>query len=185
MPVPAPTQVTINRAPVLTLWAAVVAERLGFDPDEAVTLGRALAGLNAQSKGRRLGLFEPAPPGEAKRGKARVPAGEEMRVELMGRSIPAVRTPQGVRARDRDRPADPASARRYLEGKFKEALPAARKAMEELAGSLSPEELAERGFALYEAFRPQVPRGARGWGAAGVLDLEAIRSLAKPRRAWR
>ena len=24
--------VTINRAPVLTLWAAVVAERLGFEP---------------------------------------------------------------------------------------------------------------------------------------------------------
>ena len=28
----------INRAPVLTLWAAVVAERLGFRRDEALTL---------------------------------------------------------------------------------------------------------------------------------------------------
>jgi len=37
----------INRAPVLTLWAAVVAERLGFSRDEALTLGRAVAGLNA------------------------------------------------------------------------------------------------------------------------------------------
>jgi hypothetical protein len=27
----ATTTVTINRAPVLTLWGAVVAERLGFD----------------------------------------------------------------------------------------------------------------------------------------------------------
>lgn len=42
--------VTINRAPVLTLWAAVVAERLGFDHDEALTLGKAVAGLTAQSK---------------------------------------------------------------------------------------------------------------------------------------
>ena len=33
----------INRAPVLTLWAAVVAERLGFRRDEALTLGRAVA----------------------------------------------------------------------------------------------------------------------------------------------
>src|SRR5271157_1263915 len=32
--------VTVNRAPVLTLWAAVVAERLGFTWDEALTLGR-------------------------------------------------------------------------------------------------------------------------------------------------
>ncbi len=31
--------IKINRAPVLTLWAAVVAERLGFRRDEALTLG--------------------------------------------------------------------------------------------------------------------------------------------------
>ena len=47
--------VTINRAPVLTLWAAVVAEELGFDADTALTLGKAVAGLNAQTKGRSLG----------------------------------------------------------------------------------------------------------------------------------
>lgn len=50
----------INRAPVMTLWAAIVAERLGFDHDEALTLGRAVAGLNAQSKGTKLGIFEPS-----------------------------------------------------------------------------------------------------------------------------
>jgi hypothetical protein len=32
--------IRINRAPVLTLWAAVVAERLGFDRDEALSRGR-------------------------------------------------------------------------------------------------------------------------------------------------
>jgi len=48
-----------NRAPVLTLWAAVVAEVLGFEHDEALTLGRAGAGLNAYSKGVSLGLFQP------------------------------------------------------------------------------------------------------------------------------
>ena len=51
--------VTINRAPVLTLWAAVVAKRLGFAWPEALSLGKALAGLDAQSKGRRLGIFKP------------------------------------------------------------------------------------------------------------------------------
>ena len=50
--------IRINRAPVLTLWAAVVAERLGFDRDEALSLGRAVA-RNAQSRGRRLGVFRP------------------------------------------------------------------------------------------------------------------------------
>ena len=47
----------INRAPVLTLLAAVVARRLGFDED--LTLGKAVAELNAQAKGRRLGIFKP------------------------------------------------------------------------------------------------------------------------------
>ena len=51
-------EININRAPVMTLWAAVVAERLGFDWEEALTLGKAVAGLNAQSKGRRLGIVE-------------------------------------------------------------------------------------------------------------------------------
>src|SRR5438270_3006546 len=51
--------ISINRAPVLTLWAAVVAQRLGFEEDEALTLGKAVAGLNAQAKGRRLGIFKP------------------------------------------------------------------------------------------------------------------------------
>ncbi|MCX5919051.1 MAG: hypothetical protein NTX30_20540 [Deltaproteobacteria bacterium] len=41
----------INRAPVLTLWAAVVGEVLGFEHDEALTLGREVAGMNAHSKG--------------------------------------------------------------------------------------------------------------------------------------
>ena len=52
---------SINRAPVLTLWAAVVAERLGFERDEALTLGKAVAGLTAQSKGQRLGIFARSP----------------------------------------------------------------------------------------------------------------------------
>jgi len=51
----------VNRAPVLTLWAAVVAEVLGFEHDEVLTLGRAVAGVNAYSKGVSLGLFQPTP----------------------------------------------------------------------------------------------------------------------------
>jgi hypothetical protein len=50
------SSVVINRGPVLTLSAAVVAEMLGFDYDEALTLGRAGARLNAYSKGVALGL---------------------------------------------------------------------------------------------------------------------------------
>ena len=45
----------------MTLWAAVVAEVLGFEHDEAPTLGRALVRLNAYSKRVSLGLFQLTP----------------------------------------------------------------------------------------------------------------------------
>lgn len=58
-----PGQITINRAPVLTLWAAVVAERAGYDPEAALTLGKCVAGLNAQSKANSTwSLSAPSPP---------------------------------------------------------------------------------------------------------------------------
>jgi hypothetical protein len=54
--IPNVLNILINRAPVLTLWAATVAERMGFKREEALSLGKAVAGLTAQSKGRRLGI---------------------------------------------------------------------------------------------------------------------------------
>jgi hypothetical protein len=63
--------IKVNRAPVLTLWGAVVAERLGFTHDETLTLGRAVAGLNARSKGVSLGLIHPAWLAGADQGHAR------------------------------------------------------------------------------------------------------------------
>ena len=35
--------VKINRAPVLTLWVAVVAQKQGYSWDEALTFGRSVA----------------------------------------------------------------------------------------------------------------------------------------------
>jgi hypothetical protein len=107
--------ISINRAPVLTLWAAVVAERLGFNEDEALSLGKALAGLNAQAKGRRLGIFKPH---EQKPHKAREKAhGEQFAVDLLGRPVPASSTQAGVRAMKGEQAIHPASRRRPLPGK--------------------------------------------------------------------
>src|SRR5215831_9483413 len=88
--------ISINRAPVLTLWAAVVAERLGFDEDEALSLGKALAGLTAQSKGRRLGIYKAHEEG-AKQARQKE-RGEEFWIEVCGRPVPAKNTEEGVRA---------------------------------------------------------------------------------------
>jgi hypothetical protein len=170
-------RVTINRAPVLTLWAAVVAQRLGFAWKEALTLGKAVAGLNAQAKGRRLGLFQPAAKGAAKE-RRELAHGEELRVDLLGRAVRARRTEEGLRALAKEKPTDPASVERYLASKFGDALDDAREAMTRLARSLPKAELAEQAYDLYVRFRPAIPSGRRGWGAAGLLDLGAIRRMA-------
>jgi len=169
--------VTINRAPVLTLWAAVVAERLGYHRDEALTLGQAVAGMNAAAKARAIGKFHPPQKLAAAAPKARK-VGETVEVPLCNRMVPAVHTPEGLRALNKGNPASPESVKRYLEGKFGEALQDAREAMTALAKSLDRDELEAAAFSLYEAFRPAIPSGTRGWGAKGVLDLTQIRALA-------
>ena len=171
--------VTINRAPVLTLWAAIVAERLGFDRDEALTLGKAVAGLTAQSKGQRLGIFTPSPEAVRRQRADRAKQAGAFAVGLLGRAVPVLHTEEGLRALGKDaKPVMPASVERYLEAKFGAALPAVRRAMESLAHSREPAALAEEGFRLYEAFRPGTPAGEAGWGAKGELSLTRIQQMA-------
>jgi len=169
--------IKINRAPVLTLWAAVVAERLGFDRAEALTLGRAVAGLNAYSKGRALGLFQPKPKDViAQRKKLREK--ESISVDLLGRAVPVVRTKDGMRAASKGKGIDPASVERYLGKKFGDALGDARAAMARLAKSQPPAKIAATAYQLYTESRPEIPKGEAGWGKEGRLDLDRIREMA-------
>jgi hypothetical protein len=140
-------------------------------------LGKAVAGLNAQAKGRRLGIFKPHEE-KAKKAREKEP-GERFWVEVLGRPVPATNTDDGIRAVRGRNPIDPDSVRRYLDGKFGEDLKAVRSAMQKLAKSYKPGELAQAAYPLYERFRPDIPAGKKGWGARGDLDLGLIEGMAK------
>ena len=173
-------KIKINRAPVLTLWATVVAERLGYKKDEALTFGKAVAGLNAQSKGKRLGIYEEKKDkeeGEKETNKEKTAKIEF--IELLGRGVPAVKTPQGLRAAIKGEEIDADSVQRYLEQKFGEDLDESRAAMEKLAKAYTPKQLESKAYDLYEKFRPEIPEGKKGWGAKGDLDLGYIVLLTK------
>jgi hypothetical protein len=167
----------INRAPVLTLWATIVAQYLGFSEEEALTLGKAVAGYTAQFKGRSLGIYTKKEKGETEEGEAE--EREVQLVELMGRQIPILEEAGGVRAVTKEKPIDPESVQRYLRNKFGDNLEGASAAMKVLAESYEPDELNRVAFRLYEKFRPEIPKGKRGWGAKGELSTEKILGLKK------
>jgi hypothetical protein len=54
-------RIRINRAPVLTLWAAVVAERLGFNHATALILGQASGGGEVRALTGWQGAAPPRP----------------------------------------------------------------------------------------------------------------------------
>lgn len=166
-----------GRAPVLTLWAAVVAERLGHPPDTALSLASAVAGTAAQAKARRLGLAEER---DNQDGDMRDASAPRQRVRLLGKDIAMTADADGVvlAAGGEGKPVPAAPVRAYLAKAFGDRLADAWGAMNALARSLDPDELNRVGFRLYEQFRPEVPEGVNGWGAKGELRLDKIRDAA-------
>jgi hypothetical protein len=165
--------IVINRAPVLTLWAAVVAEKLGHPTDTALTLGRTLAGSAARTKARSIGREQSRADIAADTPRLRQ---EHVTapVFLLEKEVRLLPTEDGeLRAADGDKPADPAAVRRYIEKAFGEHLDEVRNAMGELASRYEPAELNRVGFRLYE-YRPEVRHGSEGWGAKAMLEVEKI-----------
>src|SRR5215212_2043170 len=121
-------RIKINRAPVLTLWGAVVAGYLGFDRATALTLGQAVAGLSAHAKGVSLSIIEPKPDLVREQGD-HLAEGEQLHVDLLGRAVPVVRTPDGLRAVSKGKPGNPEQIAKYLAGKFGDRLDDAKQAM--------------------------------------------------------
>jgi hypothetical protein len=88
--VPSSPPIRVNRAPVLTLWATVVAERLGHPPETALTLGRFAAGSSARAKARRLGIIEERHETEERHAQAAALKPRRQTVHLHGRDIPVL-----------------------------------------------------------------------------------------------
>jgi hypothetical protein len=171
-------KIRTNRAPVLTLWAAVVAEELGYSRATALTLGKAIAGKGAVSKAKAIGLMKEADEDEReKRARARDEASDGA-IFFMGKSIRVIKTKDGLLAEENGKPTSHEAVDTYLTKKFGENLAPLRKAMVKLARSREKKALSREAFRLYEQFRPEIPKGAQGWGKAGVLDTAAIDKLA-------
>jgi hypothetical protein len=163
--------IRVNRAPVLTLWASVVAERLGHPPDTALSLASAVAGTAARAKARRLGIAE-----EQDRAKDGTAAKLQETTRLLGKDVRLTHDADGVVLADagEGKPAPAAPVAAYIAKAFGSRLAEVRAAMNALAARHDPDELNRIGFRLYEDFRPDIPEGVKGWGAKGELRLDRI-----------
>ncbi|KAI6105781.1 hypothetical protein F5141DRAFT_1006834, partial [Pisolithus sp. B1] len=176
----------VNRAPVMTAWAMVVAERLGFDREESLSIASVYTEANAVSKGVSLGLVEE----RRKKDVETLPEGKQPYVDLMGRRqvhtlFMTFEDPHGILcplyqtreskwlALSGGSPVSPSTAFSYISRSFRQTTPYVMGSLRLLAESYSPQRLNELGYSLYADFRPAVD----DWGKRGELRCARILSL--------
>ncbi|KAF8517789.1 hypothetical protein JB92DRAFT_2809579 [Gautieria morchelliformis] len=168
----------VNRAPVMTAWAVVVAEHMGFKREEALSIASVYTEMNATSKGVRLGIFEE---GKGKGMEATQGDGQPY-VDFMGRRrattflcckycAPLFSTQSSQwRALLNGEPVSPSAAFKYITNALRQTTGYIIGAMRIVTKTYSPQELNRVAFSLYAEFRPQVD----GWGKKGEVRCETI-----------
>ncbi|TFY56315.1 hypothetical protein EVJ58_g7720 [Rhodofomes roseus] len=179
----------VNRAPIMMAWAFVVAERLGFQREEALSIASVYTEMNAITKGVSLGIFDK----DKGKGVEAAQGGSQPYVDLMGRRvlrlvlllwcfkfltpirrIPLYQTANGSwRALSSGTPVAPSSAFSYITRALRQTAPFVLGALRLLANSYAPAELTRTGFALYADFRPDV----QGWGGRAEVRCATILGL--------
>ncbi|TFK43459.1 hypothetical protein BDQ12DRAFT_731481 [Crucibulum laeve] len=159
----------VNRAPLMTAWATIVAERMNFQREEALSIASVYTEMNAVSKGVSLGCFEKG----REMGMEATRTGSQPYVELMGRR-PLYRTQTGQwRALSNGDPVPPSTAFSYISRSFRQTTPHIIGALRLLAGTYSRNELNKNGWGLYTEFRPT----ADEWGARSEVRCSSILAL--------
>jgi hypothetical protein len=189
-----PMKIMINRAPVLTLWAAVVSQTVFSLPwEEALTIGSAYAAITAKAKGTSLGIYSsttttttttetndqdpkvsPSPVEEDN-----TTSSSTTTFCLMDQLIRARVTPDGIRALVPRRggggeeeelvEVDPHATWNHLQKKFPDgSLPYIIQLLQE-ASRAAGNTLESTAYRYYMHIRPFIPAGTKGWGAHGHL----------------
>ncbi|KAJ9092536.1 hypothetical protein QFC21_006767 [Naganishia friedmannii] len=186
--------VVTNRAPCMTAWAYIIAEKMGFDRLEALSLASTFTSVTStkhalalgniytpeQTRDAQLEMDElPQPAGKRSRyasdDASRLREGEQGGhsqpwVSIMKRS-PVIQRADGTwRGVLKGMPVEPYRAHSYISKNFSHATPYVIGALRILAQSYTVDELQEQGYGMYVSFRPDVS----GWGDRAVLYCSNI-----------
>ena len=171
--------VVVNRAPVMTAWAVVVLQQLGFGINEALSLAQCYVSLAAEARARTLQR-----PEAMHSGRTPLTVSENQpHIEFLHTKIPVIclRNGQyrGLHAGDI---VPPSRAFEYLRRSMFQTLPQVMGALTLLANSYvdrdgSTTALQTAAYGLYADFRPET-HGE--WGKRATLSLDTILALRRP-----
>ncbi|GAC71804.1 hypothetical protein PANT_5c00082 [Moesziomyces antarcticus T-34] len=170
----------VNRAPVMTAWAVVLLERLGFSRPEALSLAHCYVNYTSTMRGISLGII----PAAEKERAAHTVGPNQPHFELMGVKIPVMHMQDGTyRGISAGEVVGPEKAFGYMRKAMAQTLASVVGALTLLADSFMEEQaggeyggeyLNKRGYDLYAEFRPST---AGEWGKKGRLWYDKILAL--------
>ncbi|KAK4499811.1 hypothetical protein PRZ48_007997 [Zasmidium cellare] len=169
--------ITINRAPVLELWASCVARSLypSLDWSTCLSIGGAISTITAISKGRSIGTMEKPDPGKAqeKRERRQAEQAELDEVDVMGFHL-KLKDGAAIVGDKPKKGNEDTLRKKYGDEQYSKVKSTFEESLKAWKGN--EEELSRRAFGMYEDFRPNIPAGQKGWGRKGQLRLDSIQS---------
>jgi len=172
-------EILINRAPVLELWAATVASFLYPEAswETCLSAGSAISTLCAISKGRAIGTIDKKDPATAEKKKKRPKSDGLDELEIMGFHL---KLKDGhVLVGDKPKKANEQTLiKKFGEAPYEHVKETFRDSLQLWSGQ--EDELNARAFHHYEVFRPTVPKGQKGWGRKGNLNLQTVKDAVSP-----
>eukprot|EP00127_Corallochytrium_limacisporum_P005602 Clim_evm1s209 gene=Clim_evmTU1s209 len=186
----------INRSPVMILWTACVCSMLDYKWDEALSIAQCVATQIAEAKAKMLGIdrkVRGTGNKEQQRLKAdqkqlhhfHIQGGTPTRVlNLMGREVLIFKSKgrwRAVQPGTLMEPTKPEQPHAYLMQTWGDRLYVFYKAMMDLLEVVPLQWMNEDNttYHLYQDFRPEIPKGATGWGARGEISTKKILSFKK------
>lgn len=174
----------IESTPVLILWVTVVAERLGYSSEEALTYGRWISSVLEQSKGEAMGVLQKRrdKTSEPKTKRRKKENTDNRHVEVFVNIDIPVKKKNGMLLaveKGQGEPIDHKRVQEYLIACLGEKdLETAKDAMKKLAETVPREELKDKAYEIYEMVRPEW----HAWNKKSTLDLNKVHDLEKLRK---
>lgn len=174
--------ISINRAPVLQLWSACVAQHLypSLPWSTCISAGSAISTICAVAKGRAIGTISERDDSDEKTRKRREAKKQQRdfkEIHVMHFNLKLKDGLALVGSEQKGKPANEDA----LEKKFgEEEYRRVKQCLEDALGSWGEdddEQLDKQAFHFYEKFRPTVKGGQKGWGRNGELSLENVKSV--------